>query len=425
MYSEKIPVQKKDIQEGRLSPVSTHRRLFVIGKVSPGLLNSLTTRWLASLAHHYETVDSLQEFGELTLRKADFNTLLIGTGVTADERRHILNIIEERPNEIVVGVMTAEPSYESWLPIAPMAAAQGIADTLQFVARIDPAQTIIVSSTKGGVGKSTVSTNLAIALAQLTKADGSHYRVALIDDDRTTRSVRSLMGIEESARTTSDLVTEVNSARGVVTRQIVEKYLVEAHGVKSLVGPHTIITDFPIEIDTAKDVLAIMGLELGFDFIIIDSPPDFINTSSFTYGILRDSTELPRPPLILLPVIPEKILLRSVDDTLTALTHFHHPVERILPVINCLRPTHDPESIRGNGILWQEPVGIIPYMAANQFVGETGVPVLAQNAEGVMRQMTRSLILGQTTVRDTQNAFSLLARHLIEFVENADGDRLN
>lgn len=408
-----------------MSTFSVHRRIFIVGKISPGLINSLTTRWLASLAHHYETIDSFRELGEQTLRKADFNTLLIGRGVSADDRRNILNTVQERPEEILVGVMTTEASYESWLPIPVQAAAQDIASILNFSARIDPAQIVIVSSTKGGVGKSTLSTNLAITLAKMVKPDGRPYRVGLIDDDRTTRSVHTLMGIEESAKTTSDLVAEVNAARGVVTRPIVEKYLIEAYGVSTLVGPQTIITDFPIEIDTSKDVLAVMGLELGFDYIVIDSPPDFINTSSFTYGILRDSAELPRPPIILLPVIPEKILLRSVDDTLTALTHFHHPIELIWPVINCMRPTHDPETIRGSGVLWREPVGIVPYMPSNQYVGETGKPLVAEKPEGVFGRIARSFILGQATIQDTKSSYNLIAKTLIDYVGNSNGDRPN
>ena len=183
-----------------------HNRIFVVGKLSPGIINTLTTRWIASLAHHYETVAQLHEFGEMTLRRGDFNTVLIGDGVSSDDRREILAVIEEREGTYIVGVMTQEPSYESWLPVSPAATAPDIADTLQFTARVDPAQIVIISSTKGGVGKSTISTNLAIQLAQTRKADGSKYRVALIDDDRTTRSVRSLMGIDESAQTTADLV---------------------------------------------------------------------------------------------------------------------------------------------------------------------------------------------------------------------------
>ncbi len=403
-----------------------HNRIFVVGKISPGIINLLTTRWIASFAHHYETVAQLNEFGEMTLRRGDFNTLLIGDGVSPDDRREILGVIEQREGEFIVGVMTQEPSYESWLPISPAANAHDIADKLQFTPRTDPAQIIIVSSTKGGVGKSTISTNIAITLSQTRKPDGSKYRVALIDDDRTTRSIRSLMGIEDSAQTTADLVAEVNAARGVVTRDLVEKYLIKAHNVETLIGPHTIITDFPIEIDTSRDVLIIMAMELGYDFIIIDSPPDFINTSSFTYGILRDEIlDGMRHPLVLVPVVPEKILLRSVDDTLTALNHFQHPTERIWPIINCMRPTHDPETIRGHHALWREPITILPYIEANEFVGSTGRPLSAEEAENAIARLIRGVFLGQGTIQEFQDSFAGLAEVLIKYMEETSAHSLS
>ena len=141
---------------------SIHKKIFVIGKLSPGILNSLSTNWLVRLAHQYETVRALHEYGEMTLRRAEFNTVLIGDGVTADDRRYILKAIEERGLPIEVGVLTDEPSYETWIPIPPEASASQIASTMRFSARVDPAQVIILASTKGGVGKSTIATNIAI-----------------------------------------------------------------------------------------------------------------------------------------------------------------------------------------------------------------------------------------------------------------------
>ena len=53
---------------------------------------------------------------------------------------------------------------------------------------------IAVASGKGGVGKSTVAANLAVALANTPKEDGSPRRVALIDVDFYGPSVPTLMG---------------------------------------------------------------------------------------------------------------------------------------------------------------------------------------------------------------------------------------
>lgn len=403
---------------------SVHKKIFVVGKLSPGMVNSLTTNWLVSLAHQYETVRALHEYGEMTLRRAEFNTVLIGDGVSADDRRYILQTVEERGMPITIGVLTTEPSYESWVPIPPEASASQIASTMSFVARVDPAQIIIMASTKGGVGKSTIATNMAIALSSLKKADGTNFRVALIDDDRTTRSIRALMGIDETAPTTAELVSEVTDARGIVTLEIVDRYLLNAHGVRTLVGPPTLITDFPLEIDTARETLSIMAQEMGLDFIVIDAPPDFINTSSFTYTILRDMDPAMKPAMIFVPIVPEQILLRSVDDTLATLTHFQHPIEFIFPVINSMRPTHDPETVRGDKVLWRDPLGIIPYVQTNQFVGETGIPITAEDPETFVQRFIRGVILGQATIKDAQDAYLDMGSAVLKFMEETHGSRV-
>ena len=400
---------------------SLHKKLFVIGKLPPGILNSLPMNWLVSLAHHYETVNALHEFGEMTLKRAEFNTVLIGNGVSPDDRRQITATVNTRDGDILVGVVTNDQSYESWIPISPDATAAQIASALNLSPRVEPAQIIIVASTKGGVGKSTMATNIAITLSKMQDKEGNNLRVALVDDDRTTRSVRALMGIDERALTTADLVSEVNNARGVVTLDIVDRYLIPAHNVRTLIGPPTLITDFPLEIDTARDTLSIMSQEMGFDYIVIDAPPDFINTSSFTYTILRDLDSNIQTAIILVPIIPEQILLRSVDDTLATLTHFQHPIENIWPIINCLRPTHDPETVRGDKVLWREPVGIIPYVQNNQFVGETGIPIAAEDPESFIGRFFKSIVLGQSTIRDAQDAYLDMGQAVSRFVEESNG----
>ena len=55
---------------------------------------------------------------------------------------------------------------------------------------------ILVLSGKGGVGKSTVSTQLAMALANSVKCDGSEIDVGLLDIDICGPSVPRMLALE-------------------------------------------------------------------------------------------------------------------------------------------------------------------------------------------------------------------------------------
>jgi ATP-binding protein involved in chromosome partitioning len=118
------------------------------------------------------------------------------------------------------------------------------------------ADVLAVASGKGGVGKSTVATNLALALASLGR------RVGLMDADVYGPSVPLMLGIDEKARTASD-------------RRIVP---VERHGIRVVsmamfVGETTpviwrgpmitkLITEFIRNVDWGE-----------LDVLVLDLPP--------------------------------------------------------------------------------------------------------------------------------------------------------
>jgi ATP-binding protein involved in chromosome partitioning len=114
---------------------------------------------------------------------------------------------------------------------------------------------IAVGSGKGGVGKTTVSVNLAIALARL------HYRVGLLDADVYGPNVPLMMGVRETPHSIGERIQPIEK-NGV---RIMSMGFLNP-GDKPLVwrGPmlHSVIQQF------------LRGVDWGeLDYLIIDLPP--------------------------------------------------------------------------------------------------------------------------------------------------------
>ena len=122
-------------------------------------------------------------------------------------------------------------------------------------------QVVTVLSMKGGVGKTVVSTNLAVALARLGKS------VALVDLDLQFGDVGIMLGLEP----TQTIVGAVQSGERL-DAEMLRGFLVEhSSGVRVLLAP-TLPED--AEIVTASRIDRIIGLLVTmFDYVVIDTPP--------------------------------------------------------------------------------------------------------------------------------------------------------
>ena len=388
-------------------------RMFVVGGVAKGVRNSLITRWQVEIPHHYETVDDLITHGKETLRHGAYQLVLIGADVLVERRAQIIKGVRgSKSREALVVILSHEQVYEG-IQLSPNASPEEIAGVFDLRPIVSPAQIIVVVSRKGGVGKSQIAVNLAVTLAK------KGQKVVLIDDDRSTRSVRSRMGISEEALSSANLAAELESQSTAVTEEQVANHLVLAHEVYTLPGPTDIFTKYELTPDVGRDVLAIMGTEMQVDFVVIDAPPDAINTSCFTYGILTAKSGSFAEPMFLIPVIPEKDLLRSVDDTLTTITRYQYPMNAALPIVNCTQPTHEPEMLEG--VTWRDPVGVLPYCPAAQFVGDTKRPLVVEKPEGVFMRLFKRLVLGQRSTYHYQVAFDRVAEAFVRTREDGLG----
>ncbi|HEX5829742.1 MAG TPA: Mrp/NBP35 family ATP-binding protein [Gemmatimonadaceae bacterium] len=141
------------------------------------------------------------------------------------------------------------PVMDTQAPSAPRVPAQ------QPTTYPNLGKVLAVSSGKGGVGKSTVATNLAVALARMG------HRVGILDADVYGPNIPRMMGVSEPPR--------------VVDEKIVP---LEAHGVKLISLGFLIERDQPA-IWRGPIVMKIIGQFLRdvqwgqLDFLIVDMPP--------------------------------------------------------------------------------------------------------------------------------------------------------
>jgi len=128
-------------------------------------------------------------------------------------------------------------------------------------------KTITVFSTKGGVGKSTVALNLALAIRKNTKK-----RVALVDLDLMSGNIALMSGVTWK-RSIKDLVDEMNN----LDEETLDNYLVKhPSGVRILSAPIQAEYANFIQAEHVEKVLA--QLSKSFNYVIIDAPAHFHDT---------------------------------------------------------------------------------------------------------------------------------------------------
>lgn len=119
---------------------------------------------------------------------------------------------------------------------------------------------IAVSSGKGGVGKSTVAANLAVALADMG------YKVGLIDADIFGPSIPKMFGCEDA----QPYMTEVDGHQFIVP---VEKYGVKLLSIGFFVDPASAtVWRGPMASNALKQMVE-QGYWEELDYMLIDLPP--------------------------------------------------------------------------------------------------------------------------------------------------------
>ncbi|MEO6326350.1 MAG: Mrp/NBP35 family ATP-binding protein [Thermoanaerobaculia bacterium] len=162
--------------------------------------------------------------------------------------------IKGRCEEVVrglPGVSAVTIRVESAPPVAPVRGATPKSDFLK-----DTRFTIAVASGKGGVGKSTVSANLALALTKLG------YTVGLMDSDIYGPSQQMMMGINEKPM--------INEEEKIIP---IERYGVRVMSIGFLMDVDTpVIWRGPMIFKAVEQFLGDVAWGKQ-DFLLVDMPP--------------------------------------------------------------------------------------------------------------------------------------------------------
>ena len=246
---------------------------------------------------------------------------------------------------------------------------------------------LAVSSGKGGVGKSTVSVNLAIALAQMG------YRVGLMDADIYGPNIPLMMGLDQQP--------EVNKQAKIIP--------LEAYGVKLISLGFLIEKDQPA-IWRGPIVMKLIGQFLKdvdwgqLDYFIVDMPP---GTGDAQLSLVQ--TTLVSAALIV--TTPQQV---STGDALRGVKMFERVAVPVLGIVENMSWFENPETGKpiamfgsGGGQRLATQVGLellaqIPIDPRIAEGGDTGRPLVAVEpnapASKVMMALATRVVDGMHTI---------------------------
>jgi pilus assembly protein CpaE len=219
---------------------------------------------------------------------------------------------------------------------------------------------ITVFGAKGGVGKTTVAVNVAVALARETTQS-----VVLVDGDSGFGDVAGMLDLTPE-RELTDLVRDL----GKVTRETLPKYLAQhSSGLNVLVAPADTLNWRSVDPDTFGRVLDL--LSKSHDVVVVD-----------TAGLLNEITvaALEKASLILWVVTTEfssvKDSLRAID----ALRVLSLPEERIHLIINDISTVDGVRPHTIEDLLQRKAFSRVPFDKKVRYGSQVGLPAVVSDA---------------------------------------------
>ncbi|HWR08542.1 response regulator [Sporomusa sp.] len=173
---------------------------------------------------------------------------------------------------------------------------------------------ITVFSTKGGIGKTTIAANLAVALAAETG-----LKIGIVDADLQFGDVALLLNLMPRA-TIADLVQNIEQ----LDAKLLEDYLVQFNNnVKLLPAP---LRPEQAETVTGSHLSAILGtMRSSFSYTVVDTAPTFSDTM---LAVLAASD------IILVVAALDLPTIKNVKLCLEVMESLHYGAEKVKVVLN-------------------------------------------------------------------------------------------
>lgn len=180
--------------------------------------------------------------------------------------------------------------------------------------RASAGQVYTVFSTKGGVGRTFIAINLAVALAKTTGK-----RVVLVDLDLDFGNAALALNIVPKF-TIADIVDDIRN----IDQDFIESYLIpHESGIKVLpANAQPMMNEF---INAGDIDVILKTLQNAFDYVVVDMPGGFSETVNPAFAVADK---------LLIVTTPEVASVRNVKAALITLGELNYPKSKIKVILN-------------------------------------------------------------------------------------------
>ena len=281
----------------------------------------------------------------------------------------------------VPGVKTVNVSFDANVPEDRR---------LQSKMDIGVKNAIAVASGKGGVGKSTIATNLALALAQ------SGARVGLLDADIYGPNIPLMMGVHERPRSSNDRILP---PEGYGVKLMSMGFLVEEGTPIIWRGPmiHSALRQFLSDVDWG-----------GLDYLVVDLPP---GTGDASLSLVQSLTLTGT----IIVTTPQDVALADVVKGIAMFKHLEVPVLGVVENMSYFVCEHCGERTEifshggGEAVAKRMNVpflGEVPIDPVIRVGGDSGQPVVIAEPESASAVAIREIaakVAAAISVQNVQN----------------------